>query len=75
MQVVEGTAFLLLSAWWAVSSTLYYMTVRSAVSDGTPAASGNSSVPAPDLSQDTLANSGMNLMIGLQFALLGNAVC
>lgn len=74
MQLVEGTTFLLLSAWWAVSAALFYITVHNFNSVGMPAASGNSSVPAPDLSQDAVAASCTDILMALGFGMLGLSV-
>ena len=76
MQVVEATSFLLLSIWWAVSATLFHITRGNiAAGDGMLAASGNSTVPEPNLAQDATAAYGMSVSTGLQFALLGSSVC
>ena len=75
MQVVEGTTFLLLAAWWAVSAALFYITENNVSGAMIQAASGNSSVPAPNLPQDSMAVYGLNISVGLHFALLGNTVC
>ena len=74
MQVVEGATFFILSAWWAISATLYFLTAEHAKSVGTPAVSGNSSVPAPDLSLDVMAALGTEIISALSFSLLGLSV-
>ncbi len=76
MQVVDVTSFLLLSIWWAVSAALFLTTRGNiAAGDGMLAASGNSTVPVPNLAQDATAASGMRVSNGLQFAMLGSSVC
>ena len=74
--MVDATSFLLLSIWWAVSATLFHITRGNiAAGDGMLAASGNSTVPAPNLAEDATAAYGMSVSTGLQFALLGSSVC
>ena len=74
MQVVEGAAFLLLAAWWAVTAALFYITVHNVNSVEMPVASGNSSVPAPDLSQNAVAASCTDVPVALGFGMLGLSV-
>ena len=74
MQVVEGATFLILSVWWAVSAALFHITVQNVKNAGMPAATGNSSVPAPDLTQNAMAASGMVIPVALGFSMLGLSV-
>ena len=74
MQVVEGATFLILSVWWATSAALFYITVQNVKNAGMSAAAGNSSVPAPDLSQNAMAASGMVIPVALGFSMLGLSV-